>query len=481
MPACDFERLSVATRSKLEEMVRDHLQTDQLQDYIPYPGQAKFHIAGRRYTHRMLRAGNQCGKSFSASAETAMHLTGLYPSWWRGWRFTRPIVCWATGDTGESVRDNPQRLLLGQPGKLGTGLVPHRCITKSRAKSKGISDLYDFVRIEHISGGTSLLRLKYYAQDRTTWQGSSVDWLWLDEEPPEDMYNEGLARLTGASGRSIMTFTPLKGRSNVVMLYLDPDRRGPSRHNTKMTLFDAQHISDADREERIASYPEHERLARVYGEPAAGEGAVFPIADEHIVCEPFDIPKVWPRLGGIDFGYSHPTAAVMAVFDINADIVYIVNEYRNKEKTAQEHWFHTLKSWGLTLKWAWPKDGDFREKNTGEQVAELYRHEGMKLLPLHAQFLPTYHTKTLKQSIVSVERGVQEMMQRMQTGRWKVFETCKMWMEEKRNYHRKDGKIVPREDDLLDASRYCLMMKRFATTGAPRSKLPRRGPNWQAV
>ena len=55
------------------------------------------------------------------------------------------------------------------------------------------------------------------------------------------------------------------------------------------------------------------------------------------------------------------------------------------------------------------------------------------------------------------------MLDRMQTGRFKVFETVGDFFEEFRLYHRKDGKIVKERDDLISATRYALMMKRFAT------------------
>jgi hypothetical protein len=55
------------------------------------------------------------------------------------------------------------------------------------------------------------------------------------------------------------------------------------------------------------------------------------------------------------------------------------------------------------------------------------------------------------------------MLQRMQTGRWKVFNTCQRWIEEFRLYHRDDGRIVKERDDLISASRYAMMMRRYAT------------------
>jgi hypothetical protein len=57
-----------------------------------------------------------------------------------------------------------------------------------------------------------------------------------------------------------------------------------------------------------------------------------------------------------------------------------------------------------------------------------------------------------------------EMLDRMQTGRLKVFSNCVEFLEERRMYHRKDGKVVKERDDTISAVRYAVMMKRFATT-----------------
>ncbi len=59
---------------------------------------------------------------------------------------------------------------------------------------------------------------------------------------------------------------------------------------------------------------------------------------------------------------------------------------------------------------------------------------------------------------------VDEILERMMTGRLKVFSNLNDWFEEKRSYHRKDGKIVPKRDDILKATFYAVMMKRYAAT-----------------
>ena len=68
-----------------------------------------------------------------------------------------------------------------------------------------------------------------------------------------------------------------------------------------------------------------------------------------------------------------------------------------------------------------------------------------------------------------VEAGLVDMLDRMQTGRWKVFSNLADWFEEFRMYHRKDGKVVKLDDDLISSSRYAYMMRRFAITKPAKS------------
>ena len=56
------------------------------------------------------------------------------------------------------------------------------------------------------------------------------------------------------------------------------------------------------------------------------------------------------------------------------------------------------------------------------------------------------------------------MLDRMNSGRFKVFKHLNDWFEEFRLYHRRDGKVFKEGDDLLAATRYALMMLRYART-----------------
>jgi hypothetical protein len=227
-----------------------------------------------------------------------------------------------------------------------------------------------------------------------------------------------------------------------------------SRHVTSMTIDDVDHYSPEERAAIIASYPEHERDARARGIPQLGSGRVFPVTEDSIRTPAVPISRYWKQIGGLDFGWDHPTAAVKLAWDTDADCVYVTNAYRMKQATPVTH-AAALKPWGLWLPWAWPHDGLQHDKTSGDTLSKSYRAHGLKTLAEHA---------THPDGGYGLEAGVVEMLERMQTGRLKVFEHLADWFDEFRDYHRKDGLIVKERDDLMSATRIGLMMKRYART-----------------
>jgi hypothetical protein len=225
-----------------------------------------------------------------------------------------------------------------------------------------------------------------------------------------------------------------------------------TRHVTRMTIEDAEHYTPEQCAEIIASYPPHERKARTKGIPVLGSGRVFPVDEDDLKIKAFQIPVHWPLIGGIDFGWDHPTAAVRLAWDRDADCIYVTHTHRLREATPLIH-VATLKPWGDTLPWAWPLDGLQHDKGSGEALAAQYRDKGLNMLPERATYVDGGS---------GVEAGISEMLERMQVGLWKVFDHLEDWFAEFRLYHRKDGLIVKLNDDLMSASRYALMMRRFA-------------------
>lgn len=440
--------------SAQEILLIEEASKRKLSFYRPYPKQMLFHERGKTYRERLMRAGNQLGKTFCAAAEVAMHATGKYPSWWQGRIFVKAPVIWCAGVTGEVVRDSIQRLLIGDIANPGTGLIPPDDISEI-TPSRGVADLADTILVKHASGRTTRLRLKYYEQGREKFQADTVDCVWLDEECDIGIYLEALTRTNATGGMLFMTFTPLKGMSDVVRRFLN--EKSPDRSDINMTIEDALHIPALERQRIIDSYPLHERQSRINGTPMLGSGRIFPISEESIMCDAFlpsTKPWFWMELAALDFGWDHPTAAVKLLYDPQMDVIYVTNTYKRREATPGTH-ASALRAWGRDLRWAWPHDGLQHDKGSGIQLRELYSNEGLNMLPDNAQY-PDERGH-------GVEAGLADMLMRMETGRWKVFSHLTDWFEEFRMFHRKDGKVVKEYDDLMAASRYGQMCIEQAT------------------
>lgn len=448
----------------------------RLDFFEPYDKQIKFFYMGSTCRERLLMAGNQLGKTEAGAAETAYHLTGMYPDDWKGRRWDRPVKGWAAGESSLVVRDVQQKKLCGEPGvdaDFGSGYIPKDCFADKPSMARGITDAFDTVQVWHhkkVGGkwerdGVSVLRFKSYEQGRTKFQGESIDFLWFDEEPDISVYSEGLTRVTATGGMVFMTFTPLKGMSNVVSRYLS--EKSEDRGIVTMVIEDAKHIPADQRAKIIAGYPAHERDARARGIPMLGSGRVFPVAEELITEEPLTyIPQMWTALWSIDFGIGHPFGAVLMLWDKDNDCLHVHAAIRMKDGLPMNH-AAAMKPIGAAVPVAWPKDGGDREKSTGETLATSYTMQGLRMLDTHA---------TWEDGGVSTEAGITEMHDRMTTNRFKVSRTLMNgeWGEEFRLYHRKDGQLVKERDDLMSATRVGVMMKRAGRAVPLGGKFNRR-------
>jgi phage terminase large subunit-like protein len=184
------------------------------------------------HRERLLIAANQVGKTICGGAESAMHLTGLYPDDWPGRRYDRAVRMWASGVTGLATRDNVQSKLIGPPEReedWGTGFIPKACLQspgggKPWSRAMGTANLLDSCSVLHKPSNTySTVWFKSYEQGREKWQGPTLDVVWFDEEPPPDIYSEGLTRTNAVEDAcTYLTFTPLLGMSEVVRMFLMP-------------------------------------------------------------------------------------------------------------------------------------------------------------------------------------------------------------------------------------------------------------------
>lgn len=441
-------------RRALEFVAHRQKYGGQWRFFEPYARQIEFFELGDRCRERLLIAGNQLGKTHAGAFEVCCHATGRYPSWWTGRKWDRPTKGWACGETSLAVRDILQKKLCGEPGvdvAFGSGMIAKEDFADKPSLARGVTDAYDTIQVRHVSGGVSIIRFKSYEQGRAKFQGETLDWVWFDEEPPLEIYSEGLTRTTATGGMVFVTFTPMNGPTSTVLRFRDEP--SPDRSYVTMRIDEVGHISAADRERIIAGYPAHERDARAYGIPMLGSGRIFITPDDMIVEEAIaQVPIHWAKLWGIDFGIGHPFAAVLIAWDRDEDVIHILHAIR-MANTISLVQAHAMLKVCAAAPVAWPRDGTERDRNTGEPLHEAWRKLGPRMLHEHAQW---------EGGSVSTEAGIQEWDEREKTGRLKVPAHLTEWWGERATYHRKDGKIVKIGDDLMSATRVALMMKRFA-------------------
>jgi phage terminase large subunit-like protein len=471
--------ISSTKRDELERAVsvarelRQRERYNRIDFYDPYPYQAHFHQTGSSCNQRLLMAANRIGKSYCGSAEMSFHVTGLYPEWWQGRRFRQPITAWAGGGTTETTRDIVQHELLGSPDDpeaFGSGTVPRSCIIKTERKP-GVPNAKSMALIRHVSGGNSSLFFKSYEAGSEKWQGKSVDCIWLDEEPPRDIYSQAVTRTLDRRGMVYMTFTPEHGMTETVASFMNNIKPGQSLNNATwddatervMTTLrgESGHLNEAVMEQILSSYAPHEREMRRNGRPSIGSGLVFPVPEEKLTVTGLVVEDHWPKVAGIDFGFDHPTAVVWAALDPDEDVVYIYDEYRQSKAPPSVH-ATAIKDRPDFIPIAWPHDGNRRDSMGNPGLADQYRSLGCNMLPFLFSNPPALGENKGNNSI---EVGIMHLLQRMEDGKLRVASHLIDWFQEFRMYHRKDGKITPIRDDLMSATRYAVMSLRFAVAG----------------
>lgn len=200
---------------------------------------------------------------------------------------------------------------------------------------------------------------------------------------------------------------------------------------------DVAHLSEEDKADMLKSLPPYQRDARTKGIPSLGSGAIYPIPEEDIVVDPFKLPDHFPRIYGMDVGWKR-TAVIWGAWDREQDVVYLYSEHYRGQAEPSVH-AAAVKARGDWI----PGEIDYAGTNQsdGTKMWELYKGLGLKVKPADK----------------GVEAGIQDMYERLSTGRIKVFSTLRNWLAEYRIYRRDEkGRIVKQNDHLMDSTRYMI-------------------------
>ncbi len=316
------------------KLVNDEIKLRQKNDYLSryntgkfiHKKQIEFHKCKKK--NRWVFGGNRSGKTECGAVETVYLARGIHP-----YKDNKPISCWVVSLSRQVQRDVAQEKILHY---LRPDWIADIVMSSGRADSAE-SGIIDFILVRNVFGSLSKIGFKSCDQGREKFQGSSLDFVWFDEEPPFDIYQECRMRVLDRKGEIFGTMTPLKGLTWVYNeIYLNTNHDDNVWH-ISIEWADNPYLDKGEIEAMTKSLSEEELESRRYGKFMLCGGLVYNEFDESVhVIEPFDVPKDWYDNISIDPGLNNPLSAHWYAKDYDGN-VYVIAEHFDKGKDVAYH------------------------------------------------------------------------------------------------------------------------------------------------
>jgi phage terminase large subunit-like protein len=404
--------------------------------------QIEFHKSAKR--NRWNFGGNRTGKTVSGAVEAVWYARGNHPYK----KIDKAKNGWVVSLTNEVQRDVAQKEIL-------RWLNPDWIV--SVAARRGRSDdlencILDFITIKNIFGTTSRIGFKSCDQGRGKFQGTSLDYIWFDEEPPKEIYDECKMRVFDTSGDMWGTMTPLMG---LTWVYDEIYKNELADSEIEYRFFqweDNPYLSKDEIEYLIATMPEKEREARQYGRFINLSSAMFPEFNEEIhICKPFKIPTDWKRYYVNDYGFDMFAGLWVAVdYDKN---VYIYNEKHIadlliSEASEQILDFEKIEEINNNYKFKYTRycPPDFRKRSHQNGVTwyDTFFDNGINFI--EASNKREYGWSCIREMMKVIEIVDPVTGQTYKTAKLKIFDNCEVLIE----HLQKALRDPKNKDDILD-------------------------------
>jgi phage terminase large subunit-like protein len=449
--------------------VADDMQYNQLKYFRPFEHQLTFFKTGAA-ERRGILAANRIGKTVSTCYETAMHLTGLYPEWWEGHRFDKPITCMVAGEGWSQVALVLQNELLGtQDVKLveniGTGAIPRDCIITDTMRNDGANCIG--VEIRHARGGNSYLLFANYTQEVRQLQGFKLNLAVFDEQPPDDFFSEIVTRTATTQGKVLCSFTPLKGLNGLVSKFWNKEEG----YNFIRVSWDDVPEYDPwgqpfllmeTRRQLERDYLPHEREARIAGKPVMGKGAVFQIAHWPLY-KPGDfnfaeMPNI-QRVIALDLGLVNDKTVISLMYwdpyERSAWLHKQIIVQGIEEAVPTQYINHLLRPEVFGTPIVLPADASTPGRYTmsATSIRELF--ESYELNVYHKAIMNPPDNEGRQTNHKSY--GINQMRQMLEVGSLMVNENCTQFLSDAQNYYVDAQGRFSDPDDTIDSARYALL------------------------
>lgn len=288
--------------------------------------QLAFHKCDKK--NRWVFGGNRSGKTECGAVETVWLARGIHP-----FKENKPVSCWVVSLSKQVQRDVAQNKILHY---LRKDWIKEIVMSSGRG-DWAENGIIDFILVKNVFGGVSRIGFKSCDQGREKFQGTSLDFVWFDEEPSYEIYNECRMRVLDKKGMIFGTMTPLKGLTWVYNEIYRNENNNEEVWYEEMEWADNPYLDKKEIEMMTKSLSADELESRRYGKFMQCGGMVYSEFDESIhVVEPFEIPKEWQDNISIDPGLNNPLSAHWYARDYDGN-VYVIAEHFEKGRDVYYH------------------------------------------------------------------------------------------------------------------------------------------------
>ena len=410
--------------------------------------QLAFHKCPKK--NRWVFGGNRSGKTECGAVETIWLARGIHP-----YRENKPdIECWVVSLSTQVQRDVAQSKILNYLNKDWIVDI----VMLSGKKSAMELGVIDFIVIRNVFGGTSKIGFKSCDQGREKFQGTSLDFVWFDEEPPLDIYLECKMRVLDKCGDIFATMTPLKGLSWVYnTIYLN-ENNDPEVWHENISWNDNPFLNPKEIESFKNTLSNDELESRCFGNFVGNGGMVYSEFDENVnVIDPFTIPKDWQDNISIDPGLNNPLSAHWYAVDYDGNI-YVVAEHFEAGKSVEYH-ANKIKEICTRLNWKRSYNGYIealidsaanQKTLAGEKsVTELFYDNQILVNP-----------RVNKDLFSGINRVKSYFKNANGQSKLFIFRNCTNMIREIKGYFWGKGDVPTKKDDhCLDELRYYIMSR----------------------
>ncbi len=437
---------------KIEQILKKRSENNKLAQYntgkIVHEKQIAFHKCNKK--NRWVFGGNRTGKTECGAVEVVYFARGCHP--YR--KIDKATTGWVVSLSTQVQRDVAQSKILNY---LNPDWIEDIVMSSGR-KDSYKNGVIDYILVKNIFGTISKIGFKSCDQGREKFQGTSLDYVWFDEEPPYDIYSECRMRVLDKNGDIFATMTPLKGMTFVY------DEIYMNKFNDKniwcefISWDDNPFISEDAKNAMKVSMSADELRSREHGEFLDLGGKVYPEFDENVnVIEPFDVPYDWQDKLSIDPGLKNPLSCHWYAVDYDGNI-YVVAEHYDKEKDIEFH-SNRIHEISNDLHWHRNPNGmlDALIDSAANQTTLASQKSVSQLFYEHGILV---NSNVNKDVFSGIQRVKSYLKNSLGESKLFIFNTCENLIREIKSYRWGKGESPIKENDhSMDELRYYIMSR----------------------